>query len=224
MSLLGDQIDIVFAARVQSGAAVGPRNAHERLPLPDATFDKTVLRELDRVVSARRNAPPLTLLLARDPQLFALQDRIVEAEAGIAELLGPIKAITDPQQVTHLLLVTRYRHDAVLRFQHSSVGSGKLSGLGYYVDKTTRTLRADTQERGVGFIAPFAYFRVSLVDMRNLKVLREDTGLASTTRSSARAPGGVDPWLALSDTDKVGMLEFLLQRELARIVPGLLDP
>ena len=222
MSLLGDQIEVVFA-RMQTGAAVAPRNVHEKVPIPDATFDHSVLRELDRIVSARRGARPLTLLAAKDPQLFALQERLVETNAGIAELLEPIKKITDAQQVTHLLLVTKYRHDALLRLRSSSVGSGQLTGLGYYMDKTTGTRRADTMERGTGILAPYAYFRISLVDMRTLKILREDTGLASNARSAARAPDGVDPWQALTDTDKVRMLEGLLQGEIARILPPLLE-
>ena len=59
--------------------------------------------------------------------------------------------------------------------------------------------------------------------MSNLKVLREDVGLASIALSAARAPGGVDPWQALNDADKARMLEGLLQREIARILPPLLE-
>lgn len=212
MSLLGDELDIVHA-QPQIGSNI-PSNKHERVALPDPTFDQMVLRVVDQTVSKQAQGPRVVFLQARDPNLYALQERILEADSGVAALLQPIKALADQQQATHLILVTKYRHDALLKLPRTHIGTGKLSGLGFYIGHQRR--------RGMGFLAPYAYFRISLVDLATLKVLREDTGLASTVRFARNAADTVDPWEALDNEGKARVLQNLLRAEIERILPPLL--
>lgn len=52
------------------------------------------------------------------------------------DLLGALR----DRKSTHLLVFTRHRDDADLRFVNGTGSTGQLEGLGYYVDHVTRVL------------------------------------------------------------------------------------
>ncbi|MFZ4479513.1 MAG: hypothetical protein ACOYNZ_06420 [Rhodoferax sp.] len=123
---------------------------------------------------------------------------------------------------THLLFITPYRAPSMLRTASSSVGSGHLEGLGFYIDREQRLRRADTGEVGVGFLAPYAYFKVFLIDLASGELEREQAIAASSTVSVARNKNGIDPWDSLDAAQKVSAIRRLIRRELDRVVPKLL--
>jgi len=82
--------------------------------------------------------------------------------------------------------------------------------------------RSDTRERGIGFLAPFVYIRLSLVDLKAAVVVREQVVTASATLSAAQAKNGFDPWDALNPAQKVETLGRMIEREVARVVPALI--
>ncbi len=81
MSLLGDQIEIVYATP-QTGSTVSPRNVHEKVPMPDTTLDKTALRAVDRSVATRLNGEKLTPLLASVVDMTTL--KVLREDVGLA--------------------------------------------------------------------------------------------------------------------------------------------
>jgi hypothetical protein len=62
---------------------------------------------------------------------------------------------------THLIVLTKYRGEARLQAAQFNLDSGKLAGLGFYVDRQYRLSRTDTGQRGIGFPAPFVCIKLS---------------------------------------------------------------
>jgi hypothetical protein len=188
LSLLGDRLLIVTHEM-----ATGSRrdtNQRQFVELQDASLDRAAtgaIADALRAARATMDAVDVSALSIRDAQLFDLgQDALDDGDAGDA-LIAALRAKLGRVDATHLVLATKYRHASMLRLAAGHVGSGRLEGLGFYIDTTFKTRRSDTGERGTGFLAPFAYFRLSLVDLATWKVVREERVLGSSVQSAARA-------------------------------------
>jgi hypothetical protein len=219
LSLIGDRL-LIVDREMATGSRLD-RNERSFVDLPDATLDNATALAIDDALKAAAGGGSGAVLLAvRDPRLFALQRDMVEANGETTALLARLRETLGQVQATHLVLATKYRHKSMLRFAQGHVGSGNLEGLGFYIDHTLVTTRGDTGERGVGFLAPFAYFRLSLIDLADWKVVREEQVLGSAARSAARSKSG-HPWETMSATAKVNALRAVIRREVAQVVPKL---
>ncbi|MBP8120559.1 MAG: hypothetical protein KAY04_04890, partial [Burkholderiales bacterium] len=110
-----------------------------------------------------------------------------------------------------------------LQFYGNSDGGGRLEGLGFYLDGGTVVTDSSSGESGRGYIAPFAYFTVTLADAKTMKILGRKSVTASTTISSARAlEDRASPWQALSAAEKVSIINRLIQREVGRVMRELM--
>ena len=125
-------------------------------------------------------------------------------------------------KATHLLLITPYRAPSMLKIANSSIGSGHLEGLGFYIDRELRIKRADTGEVGQGVLALFAYFKVWLIDLASGEPVHEQAITASSTLSVARNKYGLDPWDTLDAAQKILALRRLIRSELDKALPKLL--
>ena len=219
LSLVGDGFTIVFH-RIETGSHID-RNERQFVDLGDPVLDNTVLESVERTVRSVRPGTKVVLLGARDPALFAAQQRSLDEAGGSSSIVAQVRAAALAAGATHLILVTKLRHDAMLRLGSSHTGSGKLQGLGFYLDFAKQTRRADTGERGQGFLAPYAYFKVSIVDLASGRVDGERDVVASMTRSTSRGET-THPWDAMTAEQKVGALRALIRREIARVMPELL--
>ncbi len=219
MSLLGDQMELIVA-RMQTGSNV-PANAREIVRFPDPALDRYIVRTIDRIVTDTKQGDGVTMLAARDPRLYALQESLLDRGASVQDLLPAIKAKIADQKATHLILVTRYRHDALLRSFEGTVGSGKLTGIGFYIDHV-RPMRSEKLEESIGFLAPYAYFQVFIVDLNTLQVVRSETAMAGHVHVPVLGSRTAHPWESMDDGRKVEVLETLLREELARVLPPLL--
>ena len=84
--------------------------------------------------------------------------------------------------------------------------------------------KTETGEAGRGFVAPFAYVQVSLIDLRTGAVVRSEAAEESTTRANVGPTADLDPWDALTPEQKLRILENLLGRAVQRTVPLVLAP
>lgn len=211
ISLIGDSLTVV-TYQPSTGSHLD-RNIQATIALPDAGFDRAALLAADEAI--RKTDPSGSVVLLELPSLRLSTDprRLLEGQQFVPseELTAALKR----EGATHLLLVTKYRAAAKLQMSHEKVGSGMLEGLGYYVDRQLRVKRPDTGEVGIGFIAPYAYFKASLIDLALSKVLKQHVVVATTTISSAHNREGVDPWGALSPAQKITILVGLVRRELS---------
>jgi hypothetical protein len=219
LSLIGDKLTVVtYVPKVGSSIDT---NLHETLPLPDATFDQDVIGTISDSVSSAVPGASVSLLLAKSPSHYEGQRDIVRTDTAKIhpDLVDAVRATG----ATYLVLVSKLRADARLQVMGGAVGSGWLEGLGFYIDRTYRMFRSDTGEVGVGFLAPFVYINVSIVEASTLRVVTALPVTASTTRSAARAKEGVDPWDALSPAEKVQMLRLMVRREVSAAVTSAIQ-
>ena len=217
LSLIGDQILIVER---ETGSGSGrDRNSRTLVPIEGMTIEKDALFAVEDVLKKSQPGVPVVLLGARSPELFAAQARLLDEEAAIQAFLPTLRPVLEKAAATHLVLVTKLRHEARLRVADGTIGGGKLEGVGFYLDPAARMRNLDSGEMSQGYVAPFAYFRLSLVDLVAGKVVADRTVLASTTAASQKAESA---WTALSPEQKAGILRALIRREVLRELPGML--
>jgi hypothetical protein len=221
LSLLSDQLTIV-THDMGTGSSLD-QNRSQAVAVPGNVLDKREVLAIDDALRRAKVAPEAVLLFTTDPKVFARQAHLLDAEGGPAQLLEVLEPVLRGAHATHLVLASKYRHDAALQMYSGKVGSGKLEGLGFYVDRAMRTRIVETGESGVGFVAPFTYFRLTLIDLRTGQVVKDVPIFASDSRSAARSTSG-EAWDAMTPESKARALEQLLRQETFRAMPELLAP
>jgi hypothetical protein len=215
-SAMGDTLQLVVH-QAEVGSHVD-RNARQQFTLEDARFDKLAVATAQAAVQqAQPQWPAQVVDLESAPSAEVarwLDDKRFAPPAALQARLASAG-------LSHLMLIVRFRGPARLKLARGSVGSGNLEGLGFYVDRGLKVRRGDTGEQGQGFLAPFAYFQVLLINLANGEIERSEAVTASHGVSAARSSDGVDPWGALSTQAKVQALSRLVRVELERVVPVL---
>lgn len=223
LSLIGDNLDIVIA-RPQTGTLVDP-NRREPLPVADPIFDNSAINAAGAAIRKVIPRAELAVLNTRSAVLFEKQRELFTESNSTMTIPDAIKNALKAQQATHLLLITKHRAEAQLHFVGSSDGYGRLEGLGFYLDGNMLTSTASTGASGRGFIAPFVYVNVALIDLSTMKILKRQAITASNTVSSARAQeSNQSPWLALTASEKVNIIDRIVQREVGRTVQEIMQP
>lgn len=168
LSLIGDKLDIVIA-QPQTGTLVD-RNRHEPLPIADAVFDNTAISSAGEAI--RRSIPKaeLAALNSRSPVLFDRQRGCSWKRTRSCRCRTRSWDAIRAQQATHFVLISKHRDEARLQFYGNSDGGGRLEGLGFYLDGGTVVTDSSSGESGRGYIAPFAYFSVTLADAKTMKI------------------------------------------------------
>lgn len=217
VSAIGDTITIV-TDHPETGTHVD-RNGKQVVRLPGASFDKlavaTVAEAVQRVPSPA--APELVAFIAKaspEPTQWLRDGRM---EPG-----GPLQSDLAASGASHLLLVTPLRAPAMLRARGSSLGSGLLEGIGFYIDRNSSMQDGGTGQQSQGFLAPFVYLRLSFIDLASGAVLREQAVKASQVVATGNNPAAVDPWAAIDARRKVEMLQRFIRDDLAQAVPAVL--
>jgi TPR repeat protein len=220
LSLIGDKLSIV--GYVMTTGSHADRNRHDTITLNNRELDDAATLAASNAVK-RLDARAATVLLASsDPRLYELQDKLFEQQDQSIALLESVKAMIESQHATHLVLITKHRGDAQLRMAKEYVGSGMIEGVGFYLDAALRTMDSDTAAVAKGFLAPFAYIKVTLVNAKTMAVIREQNADESTTLSTARAKGSLNPWDALTPAQKVTALQNMISKAIARVMPDVL--
>jgi len=227
MSLVGDGL-LIVRHRATTGTSL-EGNAREFLTVADPVFDRAALLAVDGAVRRVDPSARVVLLGGRDPALLEAQSRALgreDAAQAIADALRPRLPATG---ATRLILVVKARHPAeiqVPQLSDSRVGSGSIEGLGYYIDPSLAAVSRGSStiaDANTGFLAPFAYFTVALVDLKGGKVLGERPVYAATAIPESES-ATLSPWDALTPEKKVSIVEDLVRREVAQAVPALLAP
>lgn len=222
LSLIGDKLEIVIA-QPQIGSRIDKNRREPPLIIQDPIFDNAAATAAGEAVRKVIPRAELAILNSRSPVLFEKQRDLFEEKNGVIAIPDAIRTALQNEKATYLILITKHRDEAQFQFTNTSEGTGTLEGLGFYLDGATGTRRGDTGESGRGYIAPYVYAKVSLVDVQTSKVIKKQTIKASMAISSARARENLaDPWAALTSAEKVSAINRLIQREIARVIPQLL--
>jgi hypothetical protein len=217
LSLVGDTLTVVNH-RPEVGSQID-RNQHESVQLVDAGFDKFAIATVAEIVNRADSQSAMEVLALT---FAGGQDPLNWFDGKKFEPPAELRSGLSGTGATHLLLITQLRATSNLKTAHASVGSGYLQGLGFYIDREKKLRRADTGERGVGFLAPYAYFKVFMIDLATGQIEGEQSVTASSTFSAARNADGVDPWDAIDPVQKVSAIRRLIRSGLIRVVPELL--
>jgi hypothetical protein len=217
LSLIGDRL--LISQYVPTVGARTDTNNREYIQLEDPTLEKTSLLAIHAALKRLDPASKPVLLFAQDGRLYTAQDKLLDAGGSSLNMLEHVRGLLKGQDVTHLILVTKLRSEARLKLAHTTVGSGMLEGLGFYVDPYLPVRDTETLDSGQGFIGPFAYFKVALVDLSRGEIVREERVIGSTTASVSQFTQGMNPWAGMSAQQKVALLQGVIREEMARVIP-----
>jgi hypothetical protein len=218
VSLIGDQMRVV-GDQATTGSRVS-RSAPESVALPFDVLELSSLKAATQAllrVDATATAAPLKIT---DAAIYNAQAEFLSGDRAAlpAAIVDPLKSTA----VTHLLLISRHRDDVRMDTGRQQLGSGKIEGVGYYVDRETKLFRVGTGDVDVGYLAPYVYIRVSLIELATKKVLasRVSTQGKVITATSANARG--DPWGFLDSAGKLKRLQDMVASEVEIQVESVL--
>jgi hypothetical protein len=218
LSLIGDEMLIVGA-----GSATGHRldsNSRSYVRLDDPVIDKTVLLAANETLKRETRVDPV-LLFAQERPLYAMQQRLMNEGQGMVNLLGYIRPLLGTSGATHLVLFTKARREARMQLADTTLGTGTVEGVGFYVDPNTEVILRDKQQNANGFVAAFAYFDVALVDLAKGAIVAEQRVTGSRTMA-APASVATEVWSGISGAEKMRMLQLILRKEADRAITALL--
>lgn len=204
MSVLGREVQAVISAP-KTGTRID-RNARDTLKVGN-DIENFILRTVAEGV--RREGLGEALLLSRPANGSTPWQRDGQAVLVTQALLDAARAA----KLSHLLLIQPARGEARLQMYRGVTGAGQLEGLGFYVDTALEVQRVDTNEWTVGFLAPYAYFDIYLVEVATLD-LQSDYRARASVATSDPARQGVHPWEALSAERKIEVLKQLTKDEI----------
>jgi hypothetical protein len=214
ISLIGDKMQLAFAR----GVAGQPVDAIERryIALDDTSIDRAALLAANEQLRKLKPGSDPVLLQAFERSYF-------DVSAGTGAIIEWVRQLAKDKKVTHAILITKMSYEGIPDIQKPFVGNRTLEGVGFFVGRTPAPTGADPMSAGPGFLSPFAYFLVSVVDLRTGQTLREERGLASDSISATNTDTG-NPWDALNGQQKINKLIDLVSRELAIVMPKVLQP
>ncbi|WP_417067510.1 hypothetical protein [Niveibacterium terrae] len=210
ISLIGDQLTIVTHA-----SATGSRldsNPKQAIQASALALDDKILEEVDRQMPKLAPGAEVSLLGISSEAAYQKGDEALQVPA--------VRKALEREHPDRIILISKYRGDARLKLKNQAIGSGYLQGIGFYVDDSYRVRDTDTGATGDGFIAPFAYIRLSLLDGHDLREIRTLPVTASYTFSSSRGQSG-KAWDALSATEKLSILGRLTLGSVRTHLPEL---
>ena len=220
LSLVGDHVTVVSASG-QTGSRFD-QNKYEVMPLSEPVLDDFAVQVCDATIAKVRPDAAVITLRAGDPALYALRDSWLDTETiEVKALLSQLAKQFPPSPDTHLLLIAPFRAEPELKSDRYYLGTGKVAGLGFYLNAWTRVRRSDTQESARGFLGVFAHFQLALINLQTGAIEAQEHAVVGTIRAVSRAEDRT-PWNALSDAEKNKVLQSLMKGEIERLLPGML--
>lgn len=220
LSLVGDEM-VIVQREMQTGSRLDT-NSRQAVQMPDSSIDRAVVLAVeDGVRRAEANART-TLLVSRRQSVYDAVTRALDkggTTAAAFEAVRPL--VASARGATHLILVTKLRSPTRVRIPNGTVGHGTLEGVGFYVDHGSTARSYDTGDAERGVLSPYAYLRVSLIDLASGRVVAEERVIASNGYTVGAGTIG-DAWHALSEQEKDRRLQQVLREETSRVVPMIL--
>ena len=168
MSLVSDKLSIVE----KIGGVSDPTQNHPHtteVALAGSPYEVSALKAMAAGLAASEPAARTAFLAASAPEFYVDQDDWFDGEA--VKLPAKLRQAVAGESAERLLLLTKWRGEAVISDGKTSVGSGKIGGLGFY-----RFARREGQSRDDTdvhvYVAPFVYTRLSLIDLATSRLVR----------------------------------------------------
>lgn len=217
LSLLGDSVQLISLSpargdTVQSG---------EWTATPPGGLDTAALQALDAAVKASGQGREIKLYTSTTRSLFG--DPANLFVNGRLSLPGQLGEAVRQSGAAYLLLVTRSRQEPALAATLPARILTSLEGPGFVLDQRPSGQIGFDGQGGLPVFAPYVSIRVALIDLKDLKLKREQS-LAVASRLPVAAATATNPWAATSPEQRFQALEALIQAELPKAVVGLLVP
>jgi len=223
LSLIGDRL--LISQYVPPAAEGGVEsNTHDFVQLEDPTLEKTSLMAVEQAIKKADPAAKPVLLFAQDGRIYTAQEKMLDEGGNSLHMLDYIRGLLMGQDVTHLILVTKVRQSARLQVDRAQVGSGVLEGLGFYIDPSLPLKDTSTGKTGQGLVAPFAYIKVTLVNLAKSTIVKEEAATGSTVIGWGQFSETFNPWTNLPAERKVQLLQGVIRAEISGAVPRILRP
>lgn len=221
VSLIGDRLELVTAGKV-TGSWLD-RNAREVLDDKSGAFDQLAVQLVGQEISRVDPAAKVFLVSMPPSPLHDKPEMLLRSDGVV--LPNAVVDVIEKERATHVLLLTKQQADARFMLAQSSVGTGKLRGIGFYVDSDLNLRNVEvTEKRGQGFLGPFVYSRLSLVDARTARVVRESEIRSTKVFPTYHNPDALVPWDALNNEQKINTLRRMLEEELSTATRETLKP
>lgn len=225
LSLAGDSISTVtYVPEIGSHLDTNDKQVYS---LGDnTTFDEAAIRAASAAVQQAQPEADRFLMLSTDAELHKMQNAMFDEPASNQANRDFLKSLWKDKGLTHLILVTKYRADAELKFTQESGGTGKIEGLGFYMDNRVEVTshKGDKNHDTQGVLMPYAYIKLRLINADTLAVEREVRLKQSelVTYAADAAERAVRTWQALTAKEKTDYLDRLLREAVTDGVPRLL--
>lgn len=223
VSLIGDQFSVV-SRRSDAGTRLDP-NERTNLPVPDAVFDRIAAAAVEQALTDAKPGTPVLRASIRDPRLFALQDKLFTESAESHDMRVALRDLLAKAGATDLILVTKQRGEPTFKVVSGTIsGPGWISGIGFYIDNQRGMYNTEHRMTGEGFLAPYAYLTVSLLDMTSMRVVKSKQGLETTMALPQDKQAAAHSWDALSAKEKVDALDYVIRKAVETGMAGVLEP
>jgi hypothetical protein len=216
ISDVGDTLTVIH-----QGTSVGSnldRNDRQKLKVKDSPLDNTALGAARQALLARYTGVPVSLFAVSEADAPFFNGERFTPPADLAAELAK-------DGVTHVVVLTKLRTDTAMKTADGTVlGTGRVEGLGFYIDHDTHMVSARTGRHGDGYIAAFVSVKASLVDLKQAKVLSSEPVRLSDMVLAVGSDGQAkSAWQALSAQQKLQALQALLIEGVGRAVPATLN-
>lgn len=214
LSLLGDNVQLLnlTPARgdtVQSG---------DWTATPPGGLDNAVLQTLNAAVKAVDDKREVKLYTTTTRSLFGDPARLFVD--GKLALPGKLGEAVRQSGAARLLLVTRSRQEPALAAALPGRILTALEGPGFVLDQRPSVQIGFDGQAGLPVLAAYMSIRVSVIDLSDMKLLREQS-LAAAARLPVARESAANPWAATTAEQRVKALEALIEVELPKAVKGL---
>lgn len=219
LSLIGDKLEVVYP-QMTTGSRLDQNIRH---PIDDrkGEFDRFTLGAAAQAIAEVDPAIGTALVSMGPSKLHERPDQLFDGKQAV--LPGAVVDELVRVQAQYLLLITKHRGDVKLSFVNTRTGIGTVRGLGFYLDDHMRVMLSDSGATAEGLLAPFAYIRLSLVDVQTGLLVREQNAALMDVLPVAGVVGVTDPWNVLDAKQKVAYIEGLIRRGLKENVRPLLE-
>ncbi len=210
LSLVGDQFTVV-TRKDEIGSRLD-QNLRRSYAIDSPVLDEYALDAAEKTIGKLKPGTSVLRFSIRDPRLFELQDKLLVDSGDSRGLREALAKLAREHQAERLLIVTKWRDEARFKTHSGVIGSGRISGLGFYLDPTQRMEGRESGEESFGFLAPYAYVSVALVDVGSMAVIRSAPVRESAMSLPVHSKGVVLAWDALTVEQKLSALERNLRR------------
>jgi hypothetical protein len=166
VSLVSDELTYVAAPEGVTGT-LHARGSSQAQPLKGAPFDRTVLEVLAGSVPKVQPTAKLSFLAMTAPEAFDRQEDWFDGDK--VALPAALREAVGREGADQLLLITKIRGEAAIGDGTTKFGAGKLTGLGFYIDRFTPMVDPVVGDVH-GYIAPYAYVKLSVIDLATSRV------------------------------------------------------